>query len=212
MQLLENQYLPDSVNLSLQSSESLLDEMCGEMDRLRTELEAWERRYPSVEEVAALESQLALDGAKLAVPTHLKLRGSGPDVPLYLRWGTKPGQKIRNKNISKRDTELMIKECWAMKHCSPIEGVDAGGASNSAGTGAGAGGAASAATGAGAGTGVGAGTGMTFPTVSAATAAEYRAMELRVSGTRARLSDQVGCGDRCNLLRDSLLLTWSSFV
>ena len=116
--LLAQQYLPPTASLEIQSSESLLDELCTEIDRLRASLHAWELKYPNADEVAELELKLKDDGVKKAAAPLLVVRGSGPDVPLFLRTG-KPGGKIRNKNISKRDVEILIKECWSMKLQTP---------------------------------------------------------------------------------------------
>ena len=120
VQLLAGHYLPDSANLDLQSSESLLDEMCGEIDRLRSALVAWEMKYPSEEEVEVIKAHMKDEGVVREPAQYIKIKGSGTDVPLYLRWG-KLGQKIRNKNISKRETELFIKEVWSMKLNTPDE-------------------------------------------------------------------------------------------
>lgn len=117
------QYLPDSCNLDVQSSESLIDELCVEIDRLRASLHNWELKYPSEDEVAQLETELKDGGVKREASKFIRVRGSGLDVPAYLRWGSKPGIKIRNKNINKRETEIFIKEVWAAKlHTPDAEG------------------------------------------------------------------------------------------
>jgi len=118
--LLEKSYLPDSCNIAVQSSDSLIDELCCEIDRLRASLHAWEMKYPTEGELEELESKIKTDGVKKPAALYLKSLGSGPDVPRYLAWG-KAGAKIRNQNIPKRQTELLIKECWAMKLHTPDE-------------------------------------------------------------------------------------------
>jgi len=118
--LLDKSYLPDFVNISTQSSEALLDELCGEIDRLRGELAQWELKYPSEEEVRQIEEELKEEGAKIVAAKYLKTRGTGDDVPLYLRYG-KPGGKVRNKNLCKKDTEQIVKDFWSEKFHTPPE-------------------------------------------------------------------------------------------
>eukprot|EP00741_Cyanophora_paradoxa_P008132 tig00001264_g7869.t1 len=62
---------------------------------------------PALEPAEAREEDASLSAAK----DYVEGLGTGATVPRYLRWAG----KVRNRKLSKRDTEALVRDCWSSK-------------------------------------------------------------------------------------------------
>lgn len=100
---------------TVRHTEEYIELLFGELDKQRNELNEWHIRFPSLEDVdqeRAKAAAAALANDKNHRQPWLKCLGDDLTVPKYLR----QKGKVRNKLMSKRETELSIQEVWREKY------------------------------------------------------------------------------------------------
>ena len=108
------QLVPSNVN-QVKSTNEYINDIFGEMNVLLNELNEYHTLYPSLSDTSNdTSTQQQSSRNKNIRCSWLKCLGDDDTIPKYLR----SKGKIRNRILSKRETELFIKEIWSTKYNS----------------------------------------------------------------------------------------------
>ena len=103
-------------NNSNKTTNEYINELLEHIEQLTTELHDYHTRFPSISEIDEQAKHDSLNNThnKNIRSAWLKCRGDDESIPKWLRGKG----RIRNKLLSKRETELFIKEIWSTKYSS----------------------------------------------------------------------------------------------